>query len=104
MHHHTTLQALFESFAVPGIYLSSPPVFELYASGKENGVVVGCMLHYYTYTLLYVCTTIQLYYWTATRWRPDDDLTATYPPPPTGAAAGPPTRCCCTRAYPTRGR
>lgn len=35
-------QSLFESFAVPGVYLSSPPVFELYASGRENGVVLGC--------------------------------------------------------------
>jgi hypothetical protein len=35
-------QSLFESFAVPGIYVSSPPVFELYAAGRENGVVLGC--------------------------------------------------------------
>ena len=36
------VQSLFESFAVPGVFLSSPPAFELYASGRENGVVVGC--------------------------------------------------------------
>ena len=34
-------QSLFESFAVPAIYLCSPPVFELYAAGRENGVVLG---------------------------------------------------------------
>jgi len=35
-------QALFESFAVPAIYVSSPAVFELYAAGRESGVIVGC--------------------------------------------------------------
>ena len=35
------MQALFESFAVPAVFSSPPPVFELYASGRENGIVVG---------------------------------------------------------------
>mmetsp|Transcript_69 Transcript_69/g.184 ORF Transcript_69/g.184 Transcript_69/m.184 type:complete len:356 (+) Transcript_69:55-1122(+) len=35
-------QSLFESFAVAGVFLSAPPVFELYAAGKESGVVLGC--------------------------------------------------------------
>jgi len=36
------LQSLFESFAVPAAFCSAPCVFELYADGRENGVVVGC--------------------------------------------------------------
>ena len=35
------MQCLFETFAVPAAYTSAPPVFELYAAGRENGVVVG---------------------------------------------------------------
>ncbi|KAL1524795.1 hypothetical protein AB1Y20_019675 [Prymnesium parvum] len=35
------MQSLFETFAAPAVFSSPPPVFELYASGKENGVVVG---------------------------------------------------------------
>ena len=36
------MQCLFETFAVPGVYTSAPAVFELYAAGSENGVVLGC--------------------------------------------------------------
>jgi actin-related protein len=36
------MQCLFETFAAPGVYTSAPAVFELYASGRENGVVLGC--------------------------------------------------------------
>jgi len=35
------MQSLFESFAAPAVFSSATPVFELYASGRENGVVVG---------------------------------------------------------------
>lgn len=35
------MQTLFESFAAPAVFSSPPPVFELYASGRENGVVLG---------------------------------------------------------------
>lgn len=35
------MQSLFESFAAPAVFVAPPPVFELYASGRENGVVVG---------------------------------------------------------------
>lgn len=36
------MQCLFETFAASGVYVSAPAVFELYAAGKENGVVLGC--------------------------------------------------------------
>ena len=36
------MQTLFETFAVPGAYTTSPAILELYAAGRENGVVVGC--------------------------------------------------------------
>ena len=35
-------QTCFETFGAPGVYTSAPAVFELYAAGRENGVVVGC--------------------------------------------------------------
>lgn len=34
-------QTLFETFAAPGAYAIAPAVLELYAAGRENGVVVG---------------------------------------------------------------
>ena len=36
------MQTLFETFAAPGVYTTAPAVLELYAAGRENGVVVGC--------------------------------------------------------------
>ena len=36
------MQCLFETFAAPGVYTCAPAVFELYASNRENGVVLGC--------------------------------------------------------------
>jgi hypothetical protein len=36
------MQCLFETFAAPGVYSSAPAIFELYATGRENGVVLGC--------------------------------------------------------------
>lgn len=36
------VQSLFESFAAPAVFCAAPPVFELYAAGRENGVVLGC--------------------------------------------------------------
>ena len=35
------IQTLFETFAAPHVYIGSPPVFEMYAYGRENGVVLG---------------------------------------------------------------
>jgi actin len=35
------VNTLFETFAVPNVYLTQPPVLELYAAGRENGVVLG---------------------------------------------------------------
>lgn len=36
------MQTLFETFAAPGAYTAAPAVLELYAAGRENGVIVGC--------------------------------------------------------------
>ena len=36
------MQTLFETFAAPGVYTAAPAVLELYAAGRENGVVLGC--------------------------------------------------------------
>lgn len=36
------MQTLFETFAAPGVYTSPSCVLELYAAGRENGVVLGC--------------------------------------------------------------
>jgi len=35
------IHTLFETFACPNVYIVAPPVLELYAAGRENGVVVG---------------------------------------------------------------
>ena len=35
------VHTLFETFAAPNVYLASAPVLELYAAGRENGVVLG---------------------------------------------------------------
>ena len=35
------MHTLFETFAAPNVYLASAPVLELYAAGRENGVVLG---------------------------------------------------------------
>ena len=36
------MQTMFETFGAPGVWTCAPAVFELYAAGRENGVVVGC--------------------------------------------------------------
>lgn len=36
------MQSLFETFAAPGVYTTPAAVLELYAAGRENGVIVGC--------------------------------------------------------------
>ena len=35
------MQSMFETFGAPGVWTCPAPVFELYAAGRENGVVVG---------------------------------------------------------------
>ena len=36
------MQTLFETFSAQGVYTSAPAVFEMYAAGRENGVILGC--------------------------------------------------------------
>ena len=45
------MQALFESFAVPNAFVIAPQILELYASGKEDGVLLG-VGHTSTYAVL----------------------------------------------------